>query len=141
MKQTLLVFGLLTIFGTTIFAKQIDENAAKQVGQNFLSTKTNSQTLKSTNNLTLVLRESSQSSNTLASIEQTTFFYVFNAGSNGFVIVSGDDNVSPILGYSDQGTFDPNNIPQNVAKWFEGYKTEIRNVIEQNIRIVTGQNG
>jgi hypothetical protein len=134
MKQTLLVFGLLTIFGTTIFAKQIDENAAKQVGQNFLSTKTNSQTLKSTNNLTLVLRESSQSSNTLASIEQTTFFYVFNAGSNGFVIVSGDDNVSPILGYSDQGTFDPNNIPQNVAKWFEGYKTEIRNVIEQNIR-------
>lgn len=134
MKQKLLLFGLLTFFGMTTFAKQIDENTAKQVGQNFLTTRTNSQSLKTATNFQLVFKSNSQISNPLSSITPTTFFYVFNVSNNGFVIVAGDDNVSPILGYSEQGVFDPNNIPQNVAKWFEGYKSQIRSIIEQDIQ-------
>lgn len=39
-------------------------------------------------------------------------FYVFNAEDNqGFVIVSGDDRTQRILGYSDTGNFDFNNLP------------------------------
>lgn len=134
MKQKLLLFGLLTFFGMTTFAKQVDENTAKQVGQNFLATRTNSQTLKNSSSFQLVYKSNSKISNPLASIQPTTYFYVFNASTSGFIIVAGDDNVTPILGYSDQGVFDPNNIPQNVAKWFEGYKSEIRSIIEQNIQ-------
>lgn len=51
-----------------------------------------------------------------------------------FTIVSGDDAVLPILGYSTESNFDPNNIPPNVAKWFEGYKNEIRYIIENDIQ-------
>jgi hypothetical protein len=134
MKQKLLLFGLLTFFGMTTFAKQVDENTAKQVGQNFLATRTNSQTLKNSSSFQLVYKSNSKISNPLASIQPTTYFYVFNASTSGFIIVAGDDNVTPILGYSDQGVFDPNNIPRNVAKWFEGYKSEIRSIIEQNIQ-------
>src|SRR6185295_9428566 len=62
-------------------------------------------------------------------------FYVFNISpSKGFVIVSGDDNVSPILGYSYESLFDPNNISHEVAKWLEGYKKEIDYVIEKKIQ-------
>lgn len=134
MKQKLLLFGLLTFLGMTTFAKQVDENTAKQVGQHFLATRTNSQTLKNSSSFQLVYKSNSKISNPLASIQPTTYFYVFNVSTSGFIIVAGDDNVTPILGYSDQGVFDSNNIPQNVAKWFEGYKSEIRSIIEQNIQ-------
>lgn len=134
MKYKLLLIGLLSIFGLKTFAKQIDEKIAKQVGQNFLKTRTNSQTLKNANDFELVYKSTSNSVNSLASLQTITYFYVFNASLSGFVIVSGDDNVLPILGYSDQGLFDPNNLPQNVLKWFEGYKSEIRSIIEQNIQ-------
>ena len=42
-------------------------------------------------------------------------YHVFNLGSNdGFVIVSGDDCADDILGYADSGTFDAENMPDNL---------------------------
>ena len=135
MKQNLLLIGLLIILlGTSTFAKQVDQNLAQQIGRNFLTAKTNSQQLKAAKTLQLVYKASSKNNNALASQQPRTLFYVLNAGTGGFVIVAGDDNVSPILGYSDECTFDPNKIPLNVAKWLEGYKTEIRNVIDKDIQ-------
>ncbi|MGN0213298.1 MAG: thiol protease/hemagglutinin PrtT [Muribaculaceae bacterium] len=52
-------------------------------------------------------------------------FYVFNTGGNGFVIVSADSNSEEVLGYSDNGTFDPANIPPAMEEMFEQYKSEI----------------
>lgn len=57
-------------------------------------------------------------------------FYIFNrTDCSGYVIVSGDDNVPEILGYSYQSSFDPDNIPSNVEWWFEQYA----NVIEEAV--------
>jgi hypothetical protein len=134
MKKTIGLLGLLTVFALTTFAKQVDENTAKQVGQNFLKTRTNSQLLNGGTTLNLVYSVKSTANSSIASIQATTFFYVFNSGTNGFVIVSGDDVVTPILGYSDEGAFDPNNIPPNAAKWFEGYKNQIRFAIENEMK-------
>jgi hypothetical protein len=53
--------------------------------------------------------------------------------NNGWVIVAGDDCATAILGYADCGNFDPNNIPPNMQKWLEGYKTEISFAIENGI--------
>src|SRR5574344_2397716 len=39
-------------------------------------------------------------------------FYCFNdASGNGFVLISDDDCVQPILGYSDSGAFDVDHVP------------------------------
>lgn len=52
--------------------------------------------------------------------------YVFNVSDNaGFVIVSNDDSVDAILGYSDSGIFQPNRIPENMKAWLQGYADEI----------------
>lgn len=134
MKKTIGLLGLLTVFALTTFAKQVDENTAKQVGQNFLTTRTNSQLLNGGTTLNLVYSVKSTANSSIASIQATTFFYVFNSGTNGFVMVSGDDVVTPILGYSDEVAFDPNNIPPNAAKWFEGYKNQIRFAIENEMK-------
>ena len=56
-------------------------------------------------------------------------FYVFNADNNGgFVIVSADDRTEAILGYADQGTLDPNQLPENARKWLEGYAEQIKSL-------------
>ena len=132
MKKVNILLGLLLLFCFT-YGNQIDETTAKKVGQAFLSNRINSETLKSTANLQVVYKANFKMSNTMASIQSVTFFYIFNASSNGFIIVAGDDNVTPILGYSDKGAFDPSNLPQNVAKWLEGYKNQIRYVIDNKI--------
>jgi hypothetical protein len=132
MKLKLLIYGLLTFFSITTFGKQIDENTARTVGQNFLITKPNSSALYRTAKFQMVYK-----SNLSTNKSNTTFFYVFNVATNGFVIVAGDDTVTPILGYSTEGNFDSSNIPQNVAKWLEGYKNEIRSIVERNIQPTT----
>jgi len=131
--KLLLLISFIVCF--SMFGKQIDENTARTVGQNFLITKPNSSASYRTANFQMVYK-----SNLSTNKSNTTFFYVFNVATNGFVIVAGDDTVTPILGYSTEGNFDSNNIPQNVAKWLEGYKNEIRSIVEQNIQPSTDIN-
>ncbi len=46
--------------------------------------------------------------------------YVFNIGSDeGFVVVAGDDNAVPVLGYADTGCFNSKDIPANMAEWLK----------------------
>ena len=50
-------------------------------------------------------------------------YYVFNAEDNGgFVIVSGDERMGEILGYSTEGHFDPDKAPANMRAWLKGYE-------------------
>lgn len=52
----------------------------------------------------------------------SSLYYVFNDKRNGgFVIVSGDERTEEILGYSDTGYFDPEDLPVNVRWWLNSY--------------------
>ena len=50
--------------------------------------------------------------------------YVFN-GSEGFIIVSGEEAAEPVLGYSDSGSFNPGSIPPQMKWLLEEYAAEI----------------
>ena len=53
--------------------------------------------------------------------------YLFNFDNdNGFVIVSGDDRTDAVLGYSDTGCLDPDNLPDNLRAWLIGYADELK---------------
>ena len=53
-------------------------------------------------------------------------YYIFNTtGDQGYVIVSGDDRTTPILGYIDRGSYDPNNVPANMKAWLDNYAQQI----------------
>ena len=44
--------------------------------------------------------------------------YVFNASDNkGFVIIAGDDRAETILGYSETGSFNDDDLPENFRSW------------------------
>ena len=62
----------------------------------------------------------------LKSLGQVNGLYVFNMNDKGgFVIVSNDKRTTPILGYSESGTIDPDNMPDVMKAWFQGYADEI----------------
>ncbi len=65
---------------------------------------------------------------TRASGDEAPTFYVFAADDGkGFVIVSGDDAVSPVLGYSFEYPAPASDrLPENLAAWFRSVDKKIR---------------
>ena len=58
--------------------------------------------------------------------ETTPAVYVFNAvGEQGFLLVSAEDNARAVLGYSDEGHIDAQNIPANMRAWLQMYADEL----------------
>lgn len=58
--------------------------------------------------------------------QEAAAYYVFNATDNeGFVLVAGDSRVGDILGYCDEGSFDEEQLPDNMRAWLQGYADQI----------------
>ena len=62
--------------------------------------------------------EPSRQSNELNMVYSTPSFYVFNVGKQGFVILSADDSYSPVIGYSMEGAFEPDNMAPALQEYF-----------------------
>ena len=62
---------------------------------------------------------------TAKSVNGVSAAYVFNNAGGGFMILSADDVAYPVLGYSDKGSFDKNNIPPQMQFWLDEYGRRI----------------
>lgn len=51
--------------------------------------------------------------------------YVFSKENNGYLLVSADDRVEPLLGYSDSGAFNALDFPPAMKWWIEEYARQI----------------
>lgn len=67
-----------------------------------------------------------QSSN---SRNETPAFYIYNMGSS-YVIIAADNRINPILGYSTESPFDPENLSPAMADIFSDYADEIASVLQ-----------
>ena len=53
-------------------------------------------------------------------------YYVFSKGAGkGFVVISGDDSVRPVLGISDEGDFNYESLPDGLKSWFDGMREQV----------------
>jgi len=117
MKKSVLSFFCLVLCVLMAQAGPVDKQQAQQQAQAFFAKK--GKTLKKVSKPYKAPRK--------AAATDEAYYYVFNSeGNNGFVIVSGDDRTAPVFGYSDTGSFDENNIPENMRAWLEGYVEEIK---------------
>ena len=113
---------LLSVTGMTK-ANPVDLRTVREVGMKFMNANTNAP-LRSADDLELV---------TTYNISRgDAAFYVFNT-PNGFVIVSADDCVTPILGYSNEGQFDIENIPIQLQDYLQGFVEQIQYGIENHL--------
>lgn len=54
---------------------------------------------------------------TKASSSQEPDFYVFNSDRGGFIIISAEDAITPVIAYSKTGSFKTDNMPENLKEW------------------------
>ena len=64
-------------------------------------------------------------SRTATTASPSDAYYVFNNDAGGFVIIAGDDAVTPVLGYTSTGSFDVENLPDGLKDLLKSYERQI----------------
>ena len=109
----LLYFVIFGLFLSSI-ARPVDVQTVQSIASKFMVT----------NDLQLV--------STYQTAKNAAAFYVFNT-TNGFVIVSADDCETPIIAYSHEGRFDPDNVPVQMQDYLQDFTERIQYGIENHI--------
>ena len=109
----------LTLIVNFAFAEKVTVEKAKQVGKNYYYQKSGISEKQSYNKINLEL------SYIGVDMLDTTFYAFSDKENNGFIIVSADDRVMPILAFSNEESFDKNNIPPSCKYFIDGYSEQI----------------
>lgn len=68
-----------------------------------------------------------------------TCYYVFaNGEDKGFTIVSGDDRMPEVVGYSAQGTYDPDHLPVNYVGFMKAYQETVEALLKGDAQVSGG---
>ncbi len=123
MKKTTLVLALLFCVNL-VFSNPVDTVTAKKVAKNFYM---QNSVIGVRNGQTIRIRRQVPEYVVVPLDTMFTGFYILNStNDDGFVIVSADNNVMPILGYSEEHSFNASNMPPAMRDWLYGYEMEIR---------------
>lgn len=109
MKKHIIIMLALALTCVTLQARPVDQETAKRLGQSFV--KANFEFTRQSDQLDLV--------QTAFSGRGEACYYIFNVGETGFVIMAADDNYRPIIGYSDKGVFNPDDMAPALADYLE----------------------
>ncbi len=125
----LISLALIGLFSLSVSAEQISQSDATSIAADFLS-KSNSISTQSSNKLKLAYTAKAVTN------PNKNCFFVFNRGvQEGFIIVAADDcTLTSVLGYSNSGEFDSDNMPPNFKWWIEQYQREINYAIKNNLQ-------
>jgi len=118
LKKSLLFLALVLCAFSLCYAENINTTQAQRVAESFLRSKTGQ-----TPDIHLI---------DFADSDSFAHFYVF--GNDGcFVIVSADDRVTPIIGYSTENGFGQATMPENVFGWLKAYDDEVSTAISRHM--------
>ncbi len=126
MKNILFIFIL--IFPVILLADPVDPNLAQQVANNFINSADDSLCAQMHVNQPRRLKRVAKQTT------DTPPYYIFNNEDGGFVIVSGDDCATPILGYSNEGSIDLDNMPIQLEELLQAYTLEIQDAVTNNLQ-------
>lgn len=121
------LFVLLSFFFTySLSAQQRDMAEANQIAGNFFFGHDVNRVMDMAGELKLASTSEEILDKGTDKGEVSPAFYIYNYRSS-FVIVSGDRSMPEILGYSDSGAFETENIPDNMKAWLEMYAEKAGN--------------
>lgn len=127
-----IILGILVLLLATTYAKQISQEQSLVVAQNFFLEKiawSEDQTAwkeSPTWGKPLIVKSRKSDRN---------LCYIYNTQNReGFIIVAGDDRVTPVLGYSLNNPFSADyQKKSNIAYWLKNYTDQIDYIIEKRI--------
>lgn len=101
------LFLILCVAGfSTMSARKVSRNEALQKAKSFMPSRQ--------------FKESVKKVRSNITINSSQPYYIFNdLEGRGFVIVSGVECDTPVLGYAESGSIDADNIPDNMQSWLE----------------------
>jgi hypothetical protein len=128
MKNLRLFLAVLMLLVTfSAMAKKVEIKEARLVGTNYYFERINIHDALPFTSLKITSEYTEQKNG-------TPLYYVFNINNSGFIMIAADDACYPVLGYSFESTYSPENIPDVVSYWFNKYKDEISFVISGNLQ-------
>ena len=114
-------FFITTLFlSVSLFANHVSEKNSKEIAHNYYSHFAS----KSIGDYSIM-------NSFTVEYKNLTCYYVFNFKSGGFVIVSADDAVNPILAYSYNGKLKEGKNNPNLDYWLHNYSKEIKYIIDK----------
>ncbi len=122
-KCFLSTLALLFISSSALNAGNMTVNSARTVANNFIKQHATLApgTLRAISSSDLTLSHAEASS----AVAGANDYYAFNIKGGGFIIIAGEDRAAQVLGYSDKGRIDFNNLPAPLEDLLKGYKKEI----------------
>lgn len=104
-------FILLQLIALSAFATLVTPEKAQSVAERYIESRTGKDFM------------------VMSSQKIDDAFYIVNFAPKGWVIISADDLVKPIIGYSLSGSLDINKIPDNALYILDGYKRQIKYIV------------
>ena len=120
-SKTVFILALLCTVVQGAWAEELTKKQALELAKQFVASH-----ISAPNNGNAARSNIRQAAPTINEAGQVSGLYVFNVSDDGgFVIVSNDDRTVPILGFGQKGNIYPDNIPDNMRAWLQGYADQI----------------
>ena len=130
--KSFFIVALFLLSTVGLLAKTVNVDEAKNIAHQFLTSNLKGsapEKMKRVSpkaSLSLAYESKAQNGN--------SNLFVFNQGEQGFVVVAGDDRVSPILGYADAGAFDEGNMPEGFRYWLESCSRYVEKAVAGEVK-------
>ena len=124
-KDYILTLLFVISIVTNVYAQGVSVERAKRIGEMFLKESTSVGLERNIVSSTL--------SHTFKSSDEESSLFVFNIDGGGFVVVSAEEKVKPVLAYSTSGSFDVDKMAPGFDFTLSSYIDEIDFVRENNI--------
>lgn len=122
MKHRYLLWLAAALIGTQASAEPRKEAQARQIAEEFLAAKRVTATRAAAPLTLAATSETSPMKRGLGTAQPA--WYAYNQGSEAFVIVSGDDRMADILGYSTEGAFRTGDMPAGLKALLDAYAAQ-----------------
>ena len=123
--SAIIIFLIMSVVSSPVLqGAPIDTAVAKRVALHFYQSKTDNAAYRSLQPVLVYTGKDHAGFN--KGLVNT--LYIYNVG-DGFVILSADDRVKPVLAYSTQSAFDTTHMPEALRDWLEETRQQVCSVI------------
>ena len=137
MKRTITLLSFLLFSATVLFANPVDPEKALETATEFWKSKVGKSSAAGMKRIGV--DRMSKAAGRIAVEEKNPQFYLFTAeNNNGFVIVSGEDELPAIVGYSTDATNYATEMPDALVAWlgeYSEYVDEVRAGIIEPVQV------
>ncbi|HPS26121.1 MAG TPA: C10 family peptidase [Bacteroidales bacterium] len=120
MKKIYLTYAFL-LLSLALIASPVSIESARKIAQNYFMHYASGKTDYNISNA--ITRQH----------DGINIYYVFNFSAGGYILIAADDAAIPVLGYSENGTYNENNLPVQMVDWLDGYATELQYIIDRQL--------